>query len=212
MDMAGQFSLNCTGNDPGDVTGKAGAGSGAEAAHGRARRAAVSAPALRHGHWLTGESRFVPHPQERREECAAALLTEITGDHFPALRVQGRDYEPAAGDLIQDAACALADFAAALLAGSDGPGCPGRAEEEVADETCNRGDDPCCTVCGTGIHMLRGLAGWHHLRSGGTADDEAGVSVVARAGHEPVLGWRAPATPEGPPSQAGQSLVSLSRP
>jgi hypothetical protein len=112
----------------------------------------------------------------------------------------------------KDAACALADFAAALLAGSHGPGCPGRAEEEVADETCNRGDDPYCTVCGTAIHMLRDLASWHHLRSGGTADDEAGVSVVARAGHEPALGWRAPATHQGPPSQAGQALASLRRP
>jgi len=164
-------------------------GSAAPAGGSRAAAALV----VRRGHWVAGESRFVAHPQERREECAAALLAEIARDHFPVLRVQGRDHVHSVSDLLQDAAFTVADFAVAMMAGSHGPGCPGRAEEEAADETCNRGDEPYCTVCGAGIHMLRGLAGWHHVGSSARDDEQDLVVAILDPGHAPVLGWRNPA-------------------
>jgi len=164
--MAGQCSSNCAGKD-----------------------------LLRRRHSLIAESCFRPRPQERRDECAAALLTEIARDHFPQRHPQGRGYMPSACDLLEDAACAVADFAAALMAGSHGPGCPGRSEEEAADETCNRGNEPYSTLCGTGIHILRGMTGWHHVHGSTAADDQTPLVEILDPGHEPALGWRIPARP-----------------
>jgi len=130
------------------------------------------------------------HPQERPGECAAALLAEITPDYFPGLRLDDRNSMPSISELLENAALTLAHFAAALMDGSHGPGCPGRAEEDAADRTCDRGQEPYCTVCDEEIHILRGEAGWRHIRIPSAADNQDRFIQIIDPGHEPVLAWR----------------------
>src|SRR5712692_2687110 len=126
------------------------------------------------------------HAQERRGECAIALLAEIARDYFPSgqsdmkMRAAAADLtaeqrEEAAWeerrDMLEDAGNAFGAFTRALMLGDHGPGCPARDEQDAADERNNRGLEAYCATCGAEVHMFRDMAGWHHFRGPGTADN-----------------------------------------
>jgi hypothetical protein len=152
-----------------------------------------------------------PHPQCRPDECAAALLAEITRDHFPGLHPGWEPRRRPAFDVLHSAAAALADFADATMRGIHGPGCPGRDEEDAADLTCDRGGCPYCATCGAPVHIFRGR-GWCHFRDSTSAPDGVEITgaghAVSVAWHHPGIEAPGPAIP-GAPGQASQRRGGL---